>query len=123
KRICTSAPAHRVPTDFQPPGAQLNDLYLIVHSVQELKPDAYFFHRERNALELVNEGELCDEAYHLGLDQELPSGIGKCRTAADMEVLQQPSKEQILTLITCVSGNRRIEIRQCRTAAACVDVF
>src|SRR5882762_8527260 len=33
-----------LPADFlEPPGAQLNDLYLIVHSVQGLKPGAYFF--------------------------------------------------------------------------------
>src|SRR3984885_12837123 len=31
--------------DFLEPGGQLNDLYLIVHSVQRLKPGAYFFRR------------------------------------------------------------------------------
>ena len=37
-----------LPADFlEPPGAQLNDLYLIVHSVQGLKPGAYFFGREQ----------------------------------------------------------------------------
>src|SRR5208282_2806158 len=42
-----------LPADFlEPPGVQLNDLYLIVHSVQGLKPGAYFFGRERNTLEL-----------------------------------------------------------------------
>jgi len=55
------------------PGAQLNDLYLIVHSVQALKAGAYFFHRERNILELLKEGEFRAEAYHLGLEQELPA--------------------------------------------------
>jgi hypothetical protein len=35
-----------------PPGTQLNDLYLIVHSVQGLKPGAYFFRRDQNTLEL-----------------------------------------------------------------------
>jgi SagB-type dehydrogenase family enzyme len=60
--------------DFlEPPGAQLNDLYLIVHSVQGLKPGAYFFCRERNTLELLNQGEFRAEAYHLGLEQELPA--------------------------------------------------
>jgi SagB-type dehydrogenase family enzyme len=60
--------------DFlEPPGAQLNDFYLIVHSVQALKAGAYFFHRERNTLELLKEGELRAEAYHLGLEQELPA--------------------------------------------------
>jgi SagB-type dehydrogenase family enzyme len=62
------------PADFlEPPGAQLNDLYLIVHSVQGLKPGAYFFRRERNALEILKEGEFRAEAYHLGLEQQLPA--------------------------------------------------
>src|SRR5437899_5794694 len=46
-----------LPADFlEPPGAQLNDLYLIVHSVQGLKPGAYFFVREHNILEILKEG-------------------------------------------------------------------
>jgi SagB-type dehydrogenase family enzyme len=60
--------------DFlKPPGAQLNDLYLIVHSVQALKAGAYFFHGRQNALELLKEGDFRAEAYHLGLEQELPA--------------------------------------------------
>ena len=60
--------------DFLDPlGAQLNDLYLIAHSVQGLKPGAYFFQRERNALELLKEGEFRAEAHHLGLEQDLPA--------------------------------------------------
>jgi len=60
--------------DFlRPPGTQLNDLYLIVHSVQGLKPGAYFFRREGNTLELLKEGKFRSEAYHLGLEQELPA--------------------------------------------------
>src|SRR6195256_4608690 len=63
-----------LPADFlEPPGAQLNDLYLIVHSVQGLKPGAYFFGREQNALELLKEGEFRAEAHHLGLGQDLPA--------------------------------------------------
>jgi len=63
-----------LPADFlEPSGAQLNDLYLIVHSVQGLKPGAYFFRRERNTLELLKEGEFRAEAYRLGLEQELPA--------------------------------------------------
>jgi SagB-type dehydrogenase family enzyme len=61
-----------LPADFlEPPGAQLNDLYLIVHSVQGLKPGAYFFGREQNSLELLKEGKFRAEAHHLGLEQEL----------------------------------------------------
>ena len=63
-----------LPADFlKPPGEQLNDLYLIVHSVQGLKPGAYFFRREQNTLELLKEGEFRAEAHHLGLEQELPA--------------------------------------------------
>jgi SagB-type dehydrogenase family enzyme len=63
-----------LPADFlEPPGAQLNDLYLIVHSVQGLKPGAYFFGRDRDTLELLNAGEFRAEAYYLGLEQDLPA--------------------------------------------------
>jgi SagB-type dehydrogenase family enzyme len=63
-----------LPADFlKPPGTQLNDLYLIVHSVQGLKPGAYFFRRDQNTLELLKEGEFRAETYHLGLEQELPA--------------------------------------------------
>ena len=63
-----------LPADFlAPPGAQLNDLYLIVHSVEGLKPGAYFFQRDLRALELLDEGEFRAAAYQLGLEQELPA--------------------------------------------------
>ncbi|HYU46756.1 MAG TPA: SagB family peptide dehydrogenase, partial [Terriglobales bacterium] len=52
-----------LPADFlEPPGAQLNDLYLIVHSVECLKPGAYFFGREQSTLELLQEGEFRTQA-------------------------------------------------------------
>jgi SagB-type dehydrogenase family enzyme len=60
--------------DFvEPAGAQLNDLYLIVHSVQGLKPGAYFFRRDSNTLELLKDGQFRAEAHHLGLEQDLPA--------------------------------------------------
>src|SRR5579862_3870638 len=63
-----------LPADFlEPHGAQLNDLYLIVHSVEGVKPGAYFFRRERNTLEFLKEGEFRAEAHYLGLQQELPA--------------------------------------------------
>jgi SagB-type dehydrogenase family enzyme len=63
-----------LPADFlKPYGAQLNDLYFIVHSVQGLKPGAYFFRRERNSLELLKEGKFRNDAHHLGLEQQLPA--------------------------------------------------
>jgi SagB-type dehydrogenase family enzyme len=63
-----------LPADFlEPRGGELNDLYLIAHSVQGLKSGAYFFGREHNTLELLKEGGFRSEAYHLGLEQELPA--------------------------------------------------
>jgi SagB-type dehydrogenase family enzyme len=63
-----------LPADFlESPDAQLNDLYLIVHSVQGLKPGTYLFRREGNTLELLTEGGFRAEAYHLGLEQDLPA--------------------------------------------------
>jgi len=63
-----------LPADFlEPPGAQLNNLYLIVHAVQELTPGAYFVGHEQNTLELLKEGEFRAEAHHLGLEQQLPA--------------------------------------------------
>ena len=58
---------------FESPAEHLNDLYLVVHSVQGLKPGAYFFQPEQNTLELLKEGQFRAEAYHLGLEQELPA--------------------------------------------------
>jgi SagB-type dehydrogenase family enzyme len=63
-----------VPADFlDPPGAQLNDLYLIVHAVEGLSPGAYVFHRNRGALECLREGDFRADAGYLGLQQELPA--------------------------------------------------
>ena len=63
-----------LPADFlEPPGAQLNDLYLVVHSVEGLNPGAYFFRREQNTVELLRGGKFRAEAHHLGLDQQLPA--------------------------------------------------
>ena len=41
--------------------------------MQGLKPGAYFFRQDQNTLELLNEGKFRAEAYHLGLEQELPA--------------------------------------------------
>jgi SagB-type dehydrogenase family enzyme len=63
-----------VPSDcLQLDGALLNDLYLIVHNVDGLKPGAYFYARERKQLELLKEGEFRKQAGYLGLEQELPA--------------------------------------------------
>jgi len=61
-----------LPADFlKPQGAQLNDIYLIVHSVQNLAPGAYFYRRREHALELLKQGAFRAEAHHLGLEQDL----------------------------------------------------
>src|SRR6266446_751810 len=63
-----------VPADFlDPPGAQLNDLYLIIHAVEGLSPGAYVYHRSRGVLECLKQGDFRAEAGYLGLQQELPA--------------------------------------------------
>lgn len=63
-----------VPADFlDPPGAQLNDLYLIVHAVEGLASGAYIFHRDRGQLECLKPGDFRAQAGYLGLEQELPA--------------------------------------------------
>jgi SagB-type dehydrogenase family enzyme len=68
-------PATRgVPADFlTPAGASLTTLYLIINSVDGLPPGVYVFHRSRNALELLREGDVRREAGYLGLGQQLPA--------------------------------------------------
>ena len=63
-----------IPADFlNQTEASLNDLYLIVHAVEDLPSGAYFFGRERRALELLKEGNFRREAGYLGLGQEIPA--------------------------------------------------
>jgi SagB-type dehydrogenase family enzyme len=64
-----------IPADFAlaAPGELLNDLYVIVHAIEGLAPGAYFFDRERGALVCLKEGNFRDEAYFLGLEQDLPA--------------------------------------------------
>ena len=63
-----------VPTDFlRPEEAPLNDLYLIVHAVEDLAPGAYVFHRASRTLELLKEGDFRRQAGYLGLGQEIPA--------------------------------------------------
>jgi SagB-type dehydrogenase family enzyme len=63
-----------IPTDFlASEGASLNDLYLIVHAVEDLSPGAYVFHPEQRALELLKAGDFRREAGYLGLGQEIPA--------------------------------------------------
>ena len=62
-----------ISTDFLPPKETLNDLYLIVHAVEDLVPGAYVFNRNSGTLELLQEGDFRQQAGHLGLGQEIPA--------------------------------------------------
>jgi SagB-type dehydrogenase family enzyme len=63
-----------VSTDFlRPEEVPLNDLYLIVHAVEDVAPGAYVFHRDSRALELLKEGDFRRQAGYLGLGQEIPA--------------------------------------------------
>jgi SagB-type dehydrogenase family enzyme len=50
----------------------LNDLYVIINSVDGIRPGAYFYRYEGDDLECLKEGEFRHEARHLGLQQDLP---------------------------------------------------
>lgn len=63
-----------VAADFlDSPRARLNDVYLIVHAVDELPPGAYVYRREQQALALLKEGDFRRDAGYLGLGQEIPA--------------------------------------------------
>jgi SagB-type dehydrogenase family enzyme len=63
-----------IPADFlEPPGAMLNDLYLIVNAVDDLPSGAYVFRRDHQALELLRSGTFRRDAGYLGLMQEIPA--------------------------------------------------
>jgi SagB-type dehydrogenase family enzyme len=62
------------PADLlEPFGGQLNDLYLILNSVEGISSGAYVFNRERCGLELLKQGDFRREAGYLGLEQEIPA--------------------------------------------------
>ena len=63
-----------IEADFlESPGATASQIYLIVNAVDGLPPGAYVFHGDRQALELLREGDFRREAGYLGLDQALPA--------------------------------------------------
>jgi SagB-type dehydrogenase family enzyme len=63
-----------IPADFlHGSGAHLNDLYLIVNSVEGLANGSYFYHREQHALELLRHGNFRKVSGYLGLEQQLPA--------------------------------------------------
>ena len=60
------------PADFfDPPGPPMNDLYLIVNSVDGLASGTYVLHQQQQALELLRLGAFRDEAGYLDLGQQL----------------------------------------------------
>ena len=62
-----------ISADFLKAGESLNQLYLIVHAVNELNPGAYVYRRDLHALELLKEGDFRREAGDLGLGQDIPA--------------------------------------------------
>ena len=63
-----------IPADFLDSAEEsLNDVYLIVHAVDDLPPGAYYFRRDQGALQLLKEGLFRREAGNLGLGQEIPA--------------------------------------------------
>ena len=63
-----------IPADFlDGSGVRLNDLYLIVNSVEGLANGSYFYHREHHALELLRHGNFRKVSSYLGLEQQLPA--------------------------------------------------
>jgi SagB-type dehydrogenase family enzyme len=63
-----------LPADFLNSAApSLNDIYVIVHAVDDLPSGAYYFHRQERTLELLKEGNFRREAGYLGLGQEIPA--------------------------------------------------
>lgn len=62
-----------ITTDFLGAEETLNDLYLIVHAVEDLPSGAYVFRRQERALELLKPGDFRRDAGYLGLGQEIPA--------------------------------------------------
>jgi len=61
-----------IPADFRAENRDhLNDLYLIVHAVDGLRPGAYFYSVERRRLEGLKYGDFRRQAAFLALDQAL----------------------------------------------------
>jgi SagB-type dehydrogenase family enzyme len=60
-----------IPADFQPPGKNRNDLYLIVNAVEGLPAGAYYYHPAAGGLESLRLGDFRAQAAYLALEQEL----------------------------------------------------
>ncbi len=62
-----------IPADFLNADDSLNQLYLIVHAVDDLAPGAYVYRRDLHALELLKEGDFRRQAGDFGLGQDIPA--------------------------------------------------
>ena len=63
---------HSISSDcIEPEKRPINDLYLIVNAVDGLEAGSYVLHREQQALELLEQGDMREAAFHLSLDQDL----------------------------------------------------
>jgi SagB-type dehydrogenase family enzyme len=72
-RILRSA-TQGIPADFlEPPGSFLNQLYVIALAVDGIPKGSYVYHRDRESLELLKEGDYRREGGFLGLEQALPA--------------------------------------------------
>jgi SagB-type dehydrogenase family enzyme len=60
-----------ISADFVTPGAQLNEIYLVVHAVEGLAPGSYYYNLATRRLEILKQQELRDQTAHLALDQDL----------------------------------------------------
>ena len=104
---CLRHATQGLPADFlMPDGSQLNDIYLVVHSVDGLEPGAYVLHREPWELELLRAGSFRAQTGRLGLDQALAAD---CSAA----VFFLADLDQILTRF----GNRGYRATQLEAGA------
>ena len=62
-----------ISADFLSTGDSFNQLYLIVHAVDDLASGAYVYRRDLHALELLKEGDFRRQAGDLGLGQDIPA--------------------------------------------------
>ena len=62
-----------VRSDILTKNSIINDIYLIVNSVDGLQSGSYYYVKEKNALQLLRRGSFRETSGNLGLDQDLPN--------------------------------------------------
>jgi SagB-type dehydrogenase family enzyme len=60
-----------VAADYSIGGAQVNELYLIINRVDGVSPGAYYYHKDKHAIEQLKEGDFSQRARYLTLEQDL----------------------------------------------------